>query len=185
MPVQLVNRPNLDFRGFCGRVAQGRVKVGDDVRVLPSGVTSKIREIVVWDKNLDSAEAGDSVTLTLTDEIDVSRGDLIVAADNPPQVADQFEARLLWMSEQPLLVGRPYLLKLHTKEVTATITSIKYREDVNSGAHLAAKSLALNEIAVVNISLRQAVVFEPYAINRILGGFILIDKLTMETSEQA
>lgn len=181
MPVQWVNRPNLDFRGFCGRVAQGEVRPGDAVRILPSGVTSRVKEIVVWQKSLEQAGLGDAITLTLADEVDVSRGDLIVSAEEPPQVADQFEARLLWMAEHPLPAGRPYLLKMHSKEVTATVTTIKYREDVNSGAHLAARSLGLNEIGVVNISLSQAVAFEPYAVNRTLGGFILIDKLTLET----
>ena len=181
LPVQWINRPNLDFRGFCGRIAQGAVRPGDAVRILPSGVTSRVKEIVVKSGNRERAGAGESVTLTLSDEVDVSRGDMIVAAANPPQVSDQFEVRLLWMSEQPLVAGRPYLLKMHTKEVTATVTTIKYREDVNSGAHLAARTLALNEIAVVNLSLNQPVVFEPYTQNRILGGLILIDKFSHET----
>ena len=181
LPVQWVNRPNLDFRGFCGRIAQGSVRPGDAVLILPSGVTSRVKEIVVKSGSQDRAGAGESVTLTLCDEVDVSRGDMIVAAANPPQVSDQFEVRLLWMAEQPLVAGRPYLLKMHSKEVTATVTTIKYREDVNSGAHLAAKTLALNEIAVVNLSLSQPVAFEPYSQNRILGGLILIDKFTHET----
>lgn len=181
LPVQWVNRPHLDFRGFCGRIAQGAVRPGDAVRILPSGVTSRVKEIVVKGGSLERAGAGESVTLTLSDEVDVSRGDMIVAAANPPQVSDQFEVRLLWMSEQPLVAGRPYLLKMHSKEVTATVTTIKYREDVNSGAHLAARTLALNEIAVVNLSLSQPVVFEPYAQNRTLGGLILIDKFSHET----
>lgn len=181
LPVQWVNRPNLDFRGFCGRIAQGAVRPGDAVRILPSGVMSRVKEIVVKSGSQDRASAGESVTLTLCDEVDVSRGDMIAAAANPPQVSDQFEVRLLWMSEKPLVAGRPYLLKMHSKEVTATVTTIKYREDVNSGAHLAAKSLALNEIAVVNLSTSQPVAFEPYSQNRILGGLILIDKFTYET----
>ncbi|MDO9080760.1 MAG: sulfate adenylyltransferase subunit CysN, partial [Desulfuromonadales bacterium] len=181
LPVQWVNRPNLDFRGFCGRIAQGAVRPGDAVRILPSGVTSRVKEIVLKGGSLERAGAGESVTLTLCDEVDVSRGDMIVAAANPPQVSDQFEVRLLWMSEQPLVAGRPYLLKMHSKEVTATVTTIKYREDVNSGAHLAARTLALNEIAVVNLSTSQPVVFEAYSQNRILGGLILIDKFTHET----
>jgi bifunctional enzyme CysN/CysC len=181
MSVQCVNRPNLDFRGFCGRVAQGEVRSGDAVRVLPSGVESRVKNIVIWQGSLDRAGVGEAITITLDDEVDVSRGDMIVSADDSPQVADQFEARLLWMAEQPLVAGRPYLLKLNFKEVTATVTAIKYHEDVNSGAHLAARSLGLNEIGVVNLSLGQAVAFEPYAVNRILGGFILIDKLTLET----
>jgi bifunctional enzyme CysN/CysC len=181
MPVQFVNRPNLDFRGFCGRVAQGEVRPGNPVRILPSGVTSRVKEIVIWQENLERAGAGESITIRLSDEVDISRGDMIVSADNPPQVADQFEAQLLWMSEHPLVAGRPYQLKLYSKEVTATVSLIKYRVDVNSGAHLAAKSLGLNEIALVNISLSQGVAFEPYAVNRTLGGFILIDKLSFET----
>ncbi|MEO8103683.1 MAG: sulfate adenylyltransferase subunit CysN [Betaproteobacteria bacterium] len=181
MPVQWVNRPDQHFRGFCGRIADGRVRAGDPVRVLPSGVLAHVKDIVVWGGAVERAAVGESVTLTLAEEVDVSRGDVIVAADAPPEVADQFECRLLWMSEQPLLPGRPYLLKLHNKEVTATISEIKYCEDINSGAHLAAKILALNEIAVVNLSLSQNVVFEPYAQSRTLGGFILIDKLSLET----
>ena len=181
MPVQWVNRPDQSFRGFCGRIAEGRVRPGDLVRVLPSGVPAHVKEIVVWGGTADQAIMGESITLTLTEEVDVSRGDVIVAADSPPEVADQFECRLLWMSEQPLLPGRPYLLKLHNKEVTATVSEIKYCEDITSGAHLAAKTLALNEIAMVNISLSQNVTFEPYAQSRILGGFILIDKLSHET----
>ena len=181
MPVQWVNRPNADFRGFCGRVAQGQVRPGDRVKVLPSGVTTQVKAIVVWQDECDLALAGDSITLTLTDEVAVGRGDVLVAADDAPEVADQFEARLLWMSEQPLLPGRSYWLKLHTQEVSASVTDIKYREDIDSGQHLAAKSLALNEIALVNLSLSQPVVFEPYARNRTLGGFVLIDKLSFET----
>lgn len=181
MPVQWVNRPNLDFRGFCGRVAQGEVRPGDQIRILPSGVESRVKEIVVWQGNKECAIGGEAVTITLADEVDVSRGDMIVSAADPPQVADQFEARLLWMSEHPMVAGRPYLLKLHAKEVTATVSAIKYREDVNNGAHLAARSLGLNEIGVVNISMSQAVAFEPYSVSRILGGFILIDKLSLET----
>ncbi len=181
MPVQWVNRPNADFRGFCGRVAQGQVRPGDRVKVLPSGVQTQVKTIVVWQAELGRATVGDSITLTLTDEVDLGRGDVLVAADAPPEVADQFEARLLWMSEQSMLPGRSYLLKLHTREVAATVTDIRYREDIDSGAHLAAKTLGMNEIAMVNLSLAQPVVFEPYARNRTLGGFILIDKLSFET----
>lgn len=181
MPVQLVNRPHADFRGFCGRVAQGGVRPGDRVRVLPSGVETRIKSIVAWQGELECAAMGDSITLTLADEVDAGRGDVLVAADEPPEVADQFEARLLWMSDQALIPGRSYLLKLHTKEVAATITDIKYREDIDTGKHLAAKTLGMNEIAVVNLSLAQPVVFEPYALNRTLGGFIMIDRLSFET----
>ena len=181
MPVQWVNRPNADFRGFCGRIAQGEVRPGDCVKVLPSGVVTQVKAIVVWQGERDRAVAADSITLTLTHEVALGRGDVLVAADDAPEVADQFEARLLWMSELALLPGRSYWLKLHTQEVSASVTDIKYREDIDSGKHLAAKSLGLNEIALVNLSLAQPVVFEPYAQNRTLGGFVLIDKLSFET----
>jgi bifunctional enzyme CysN/CysC len=181
MPVQWVNRPDLDFRGFLGRVAQGTVRKGDHVQVLPSGPISRVKEIVVWQGVQDGAEAGDSITLTLEEELDVSRGDMLATVEKPPQVADQFEARMLWMSEHPLMAGRPYLLKLHSKEMNATVTSIKHREDVDTGERLPAKSLGLNEIGLVNLSLGQPVAFEPYAISRTLGGFILIDKMSLET----
>jgi bifunctional enzyme CysN/CysC len=181
MPVQLVNRPNLNFRGFCGRIAAGTVRPGDRVRILPSGRETRIQEIVGWHTSLEQAQMGDSVTLTLSDEVDVSRGDVIAAAEHLPQVADQFEARLLWMSDTPLLPGRSYLAKIHCKEVMATVTEIKYMEDINTGAQLAAKKLDLNEIALVNVSFNQSVAFEPYAVNRTLGSFILIDRMTFET----
>ncbi len=181
MPVQWVNRPNADFRGFSGRVAEGTVRPGDAVRALPSGVQSLVKAIVVWQAELAQAGPGDSVTLTLTDDVAVGRGDVLVAAQAPPEVADQFEARLLWMAEQTGVPGRSYLLKLHTQEVATTITDIKYREDVDTGAHLASKALGMNDIAVVNLSLASPVVFAPYAASRTLGGFILIDRLTFET----
>ena len=181
MPVQWVNRPHLDFRGFCGRVAQGSVRPGDPVRVLPSGATTRVKEVVAWGGALAAAEQGDSITLTLEDEVDASRGDVLAAAGDPPQVADQFEARLLWMSGHPLVAGRPYLLKLHAREVTATVTAIKHQVEVDTGHHLAARALELNEIGVVNLSLSQAAAFEPYERNRAMGGFILVDRLTLET----
>ena len=181
MPVQSVNRPNLDFRGFCGRIAEGTLSVGDEIRVLPSGVKSHVKAIYSGFNTVDSAQKGDSVTLTLEDEISISRGDVLSAADAPPEVADQFEARLLWMSQHAMAPGRQYLLKLACKEVTATVTDIKFRDDVNTGAHLAVKTLGLNEIATINISTAAPLAFEPYALNRTLGSFILIDKLTFET----
>lgn len=181
MPVQWINRPDMDFRGFCGRIAEGSVRPDDRISVLPSGRSSVIKDVIVGDNACAGAATGDAVTLTLADELDISRGDVIVAADRPAEVADQFEARLLWMAEQQLLPGRAYLLKLHTKEVTATITDIKYQEDVNTGAHLAAKTLELNAIAMVNLSTSEPVVFEPYVMNRTMGGFILIDKLNFQT----
>ena len=181
MSVQSVNRPNLDFRGFCGRIAEGTLTVGDEVRVLPSGVKSHVKAIYSGFDSVESAHKGDSITLTLTDEISISRGDVLSAADTPPEVADQFETRLLWMSQHAMTPGRQYLLKLACKEVTATVTEIKFRDDVNTGAHLAVKTLALNEIATVNISTAAPLAFEPYTLNRTLGSFILIDKLTFET----
>jgi bifunctional enzyme CysN/CysC len=181
MPVQWVNRPHLDFRGVCGRIAAGTLRSGDAVRVLPSGVQTNIKAVLQGFVEVAVADAGGAITITLVDEVDVSRGDVLVAANNPPEVADQFEAKLLWMSEHAMAPGRQYLMKVACKEVTATITDIKYREDVNSGAHLAAKSLGLNEIAAVTLSTSAPLVFEPYAVNQTLGGFILVDKLSFET----
>jgi bifunctional enzyme CysN/CysC len=181
MPVQWVNRPNLDFRGFSGQIASGTVKPGDRVRVLPSGRESRIARIVVQPDDLPRAVAGQSVTLTLTDEVDVSRGDVLAAADDPPAVADQFETTLVWMDDEPMLPGRPYVLKIGTQTVSATITEPKYRVNVNTLEHTAAKRLDLNEIGVCNLSLGKPIPFEAYADNRDLGGFILIDRLTNRT----
>ena len=181
LPVQYVNRPNLDFRGYCRRQIEGEVKTGDAVRVLPSGITTRIKSIISGLTEVEQAQLGDAITLTLEDEVDISRGDVLVEADNPPEVADQFDVRLLWMSEQPMSPGRQYFLKLGNKEVTATITEIKFREDVNTGAHLSAKTLSLNEMATVNLSTSAPIVFEPYQQNRYLGSFILIDKLNFQT----
>ncbi|MDH4183182.1 MAG: sulfate adenylyltransferase subunit CysN [Nitrospinota bacterium] len=181
MPVQYVNRPNQDFRGFCGRVAGGKVRPGDKVVVLPSGMESSVKQVVVWNKAPEAAVKGDSITITLTDEIDVSRGDVIASSSNPPPSTDQFEAQIIWMSARQMDPGRQYLIKAHCKQTTASITEIKYKIDANTGAHLAAKSLGLNEIGVVNVSLGQPVVFEQYKRSKKLGGFILIDKLSFET----
>ena len=181
MPVQWVSRPNLNYRGFCGRIAEGSVKTDDAVRVLPSGKTTTVKSIDFFEDQLPEAEAGASITLTLNDEVDVSRGDLIVTTDHPPEVADQFQVKLLWLSEEPLVPGRSYWLKVHAKEVSATVMEIKHREDVNTGSHLAAKVLNLNEIAVVTISTTHPVAFEPYTVNRTLGGFVFIDKLSCAT----
>ncbi len=181
LPVQWVNRPNLDFRGFSGLIATGEVKPGDTIRVLPSGKTSTVTRVVTLDGDLDRAVAGQSVTLCFADEIDCSRGDVIATAEAPPQVADQFEATLVWMAETEMLPGRPYWLKLGTQTVTATIQSPKYQVDVNSMDHLAAKTLSLNAIGVANLTTDRPIVFEPYAESRTLGGFILIDKLTNAT----
>jgi len=181
LPVQWVNRPNLDFRGFSGRIVGGRVRKGDAIRVLPAGTTSTVDRIVTMDGDLDEAIAGQSVTLTLTDEIDASRGDLICAADRPAEVADQFEAHVVWMHESAMLPGRPYLMKIGTRTVNVTIGHPKYRVDVNNLDHLAATTLELNEIGVCNISLDRPIPFDPYADNRDTGGFIIIDKLTNNT----
>ena len=181
MPVQWVNRPNLDFRGFCGSIATGSVKPGDSVRISPSGVRSRVKQIVMWNGPEAQATAGQSVTLLLEDEVDASRGDVIAGASHPVQCADQFEADLFWMNERALLPGRPYAALIHTKSASATITAIKHRLDINTGAHLAAKMLGLNEIATVNLSFDRPVAFAPYSDNKRLGAFILIDKLTNET----
>jgi bifunctional enzyme CysN/CysC len=181
MGVQWVNRPNLDFRGFAGLIASGGVRPGDAIRVLPSGKTSTIARIVTQDGDLDRAVAGQSVTLTLADEVDCSRGDVIAVADTPPQVADQFEATIVWMADEAMLPGRAYWLKLATQTVTATIQPPKYQINVNTMEQLAAKTLELNAIGVANLATDKPLVFEPYETNRELGGFILIDKLTNAT----
>jgi bifunctional enzyme CysN/CysC len=181
LPIQWVNRPDLDFRGFSGRIVSGRVRPGDEIRVLPAGTTSTVERIVTMDGDLDEAIAGQSVTLTLSDEIDASRGDVICAADEPAEVADQFEAHLIWMHEDAMLPGRPYHLKIGTRTVGATIGHPKYRVDVNNLDHLAATTLELNEIGVCNLSLDRPIPFDAYADNRDTGGFIVIDKLTNVT----
>jgi bifunctional enzyme CysN/CysC len=181
MPVQWVNRPNLDFRGFSGLIATGAVKPGDAIRVLPSGKTSTVTRVVTLDGDLDEAVAGQSVTVCFADEIDCSRGSVIAAADNPPQVADQFEATIVWMDDAPLQVGRAYWLKLGTQLVSATVQEPKYAINVNSMEHLAVKTLELNAIGVAQLSTDKPIVFEAYADNRTLGGFILIDKMTNRT----
>jgi len=181
MPVQWVNRPNLNFRGFSGTIASGAVRVGDSVASAVSGRTSTVARIVTMDGDLPEAGAGDAVTLTLADEIDVSRGDLLAAAEARPDVADQFSAHLVWMSDAPLFPGRPYLLKIGAKSITASVTEIKHKIDVNSFEHLAAKELHLNEIGVVNVSLAAPVAFDPYELNRDTGAFIIIDRQTNAT----
>ncbi len=181
LPVQWVNRPNLDFRGFSGIITGGEIRPGDAIRVSPSGKTSTVARIVTHDGDLDVAVAGQSVTLTLADEIDISRGDVIALKDNPAHVADQFEATVVWMSDAPMLPGRPYLLKLGTKTVTASITEPKYKVNVNTLEHLAAKKLELNEIGVCNIATDQPLAFDPYAENHDTGGFVLIDRVSNNT----
>ena len=181
LPVQWVNRPNQDFRGFAGTVVGGTVALGDEVAVLPSGRRSTVARIVTADGDLAQAGDGQAITLTLADEVDASRGDVIAAASDPPEVADQFAAHLLWMGDERLLPGRPYLLKLGTQTVGASVTEIKHKVDVNTQEHLAAKHLELNEVAYCNLHLDQPVAFEPYARNRTLGAFILIDRQSNAT----
>jgi bifunctional enzyme CysN/CysC len=181
MPVHWVNRPDPEFRGYAGLIASGEVKPGDRVRVLPSGRESHVARIVAMPDDLVLARAGQAVTLTLTDEIDVSRGDVIAAADAPLQVADQFEASIVWMDDEPLPPGRTYLLKIGARTATAQVTAIKHRINVNTLEKLAAKRLELNDIAVCNLSLDRPIAFESYEANRDLGGFILIDRITNRT----
>ena len=181
MPVQYVNRPNLDFRGFSGQIATGTLMLGDRIRVLPSGKNSTISRIVTFDGDLDQAIAGQSVTLCFADEIDCSRGDVICAADEPVLAADQFETTIVWMDEHELLPGRPYWLKIGAQTLTATIQQPKYQVNIKTMEHLAAKTLDLNAIGVANLSTDRPIPFEPYTQNRDLGGFILIDKMTNAT----
>jgi bifunctional enzyme CysN/CysC len=181
LPVQWVNRPNLDFRGYSGTIVGGSVRPGDRMRVAPSGRESTVTRIVTQDGDLEQAVSGQAVTLTLADEIDISRGDVLSAVAAPIGAADQFEATIVWMAEEPMLPGRSYLLKLGTKTVTATSAAPKYKVNVNTLEHLAAKKLDLNEIGVCNLSFDQQVAFDPYKENRDTGGFILIDRLTNST----
>jgi bifunctional enzyme CysN/CysC len=181
LPVQWVNRPNQDFRGFAGLVSSGVVHAGDRVRALPSGRESRVARIVTYGGDLPMAVAGQSITLTLTDEIDVSRGDVLVPAGDPAATADQFQATIIWMHEEPMFPGRPYLLKVGTQTVGASITTPKYKVNVNTLEQLAARQLELNEIGVCNLSLDRPIAFDPYTENRDTGGFILIDKLTNDT----
>jgi bifunctional enzyme CysN/CysC len=181
LAVQWVNRPNQDFRGFAGTIASGKIRRGDPVRVLPSGRQSRVMRIVDYERDLETAVAGQSVTLTLADEIDVSRGDVIAAADSPPAVSDQFQATIIWMHDEPMLRGRPYIIKLGTRTLTGSITTPRHKVNVNTLERLAAKQLELNEIGVCNLSFDRAIPFDPYADNRETGGFILIDKLSNDT----
>ena len=180
-PVQWVNRPNLDFRGFSGTVASGTVKPGDRVTVAASGKATTVARIVTYDGDLAEARAGDAVTLTLADEVDIARGDLLAAPDARPEVADQFAAHLLWMGDEPMLPGRPYLMRIGTRYVPVKMTALKHRIDVDTLEHFAARTLSLNEIGVGNFSSAEAVAFDAYADNRETGAFILIDRYTNAT----
>jgi len=181
MFVQWVNRPDLNFRGFSGTVATGAVRVGDEIVAALSGKKTTVKRIVTMDGDLDEAGPGSAITLELTDEIDVSRGDLLAAADNRPDVSDQFAAHVIWMSEAPLYPGRPYLIKQGTRTLSATVTEIKHKVDVTNFDHLAAKTLDLNEIAFCNLSISEQLAFDPYEANRESGSFILIDRLSNAT----
>jgi bifunctional enzyme CysN/CysC len=179
--VQLVNRPNLDFRGFSGTVATGTVRPGDEILVAASGRAARVLRIVTADGDLETARAGDSVTLTLSEEVDISRGELLVAPKERPEVADQFAAHLVWMGDEPLLPGRSYLMKIGARTVPATITELKHRVDVSTLAHHAAKTLATNEIGLCKVATSEAVAFDPYAANRTTGAFILMDRYSNST----
>jgi len=181
MPVQWVNRPNLDFRGFSGLISEGSIKPGDPVRIVPSGKNSIVKSIVTLGDTLDEAVAGQSVTITLDDEVDCSRGDVIAAAGDPPQVSDQFETTIVWMSDEALKPGRGYWLKLASQTVSASVSEPKYEINVNTLEHLAAKTLELNAIGVAEVHTDKPIVFEPYADSAALGGFILVDKITNAT----
>jgi bifunctional enzyme CysN/CysC len=181
LPVQWVNRPDLDFRGFAGTIAGGTVSPGDRVVALPSGQTSEVARIVTYDGDLDQAVAGQSITLTLTDEIDISRGDVIAKTDERPEVGRQFEATLVWMADEPMLPGRNYLLRIGGATATATVAPLKYKLNINSLERLAATKLELNEIGVCDVELDRAIAFDPYSENRETGGFILIDRITSRT----
>ncbi|KHL53608.1 adenylyltransferase [Xanthomonas cannabis pv. cannabis] len=181
LPVQWVNRANSQFRGYAGTIAAGQVRVGDAVVVVPSGRRTQVASVLDANGEVASARAGQAVTLTLRDEIDISRGDIIAAVDDPPEVADQFAAHLLWMDDAALLPGRPYWLKIGTRTVTVSISEIKHKVDVNTQERLAAKRLELNEVGYCNLALDEPIAFSPYARNRVLGGFILIDRQSNAT----
>jgi bifunctional enzyme CysN/CysC len=181
MPVQWVNRPNLDFRGFSGQIAAGEIRPGDKVKSIPSGTESTVARVVTYDGDLDVAHEGQSVTIMLNDEIDVSRGDVLVASADPCGVADQFQATVLWMSEKPMMPSRPYVMKIGAQEATVTPSKLKHKINVNTLAKEATKTLALNEIGVCNVSVDRDIAFDPYSAGRATGGFIMIDRMTNNT----
>jgi bifunctional enzyme CysN/CysC len=181
-PVQWVNRPNGEFRGYCGTIASGAIAQGEEVLITGSGHCARVKEIVTFDGSLDRAQAGDAITLTLESETDIARGDLLADPDAPPEFVDQFAAHVIWLSEHPLVPGRSYLLKIGTRTVPATVTALKHRIDVNTLAHLADRTLELNEIGFCNLSTATAVAFDPFEVNRDTGAFILIDRFTNQTA---
>ena len=181
LPVQWVNRPDSGFRGFAGTIVGGEVRAGDPIRVYPSGLETTVASIATFDGELEHAVAGQAVTVTLANEIDVGRGDLLASPEAPPQVADQFEAMVFWMGEEPMLRGRTYLMRAGTKTVAATIAPLKYKLNVDTLEHVAATQLELNEIGVCSIQLAEPIAFDPYVESRETGGFILIDRMTFGT----
>jgi bifunctional enzyme CysN/CysC len=181
MAVQWVNRPNLDFRGYSGTIASGVISVGDEIIVAESGRTSTVKSLVAFDGDVEEAKAGDAVTVTLADEIDITRGDLLCPPAHRPSVADQFSAHLIWMSEEPLLPGRQYLLRIGMRFVPATVTGIKHKLDIEHFEQLAATQLKMNEIAVCNLSVANQIAFDAYKDNSETGGFVLIDRYTNAT----
>ena len=181
MPVQWVNRPDPDFRGFAGMIVGGSVRPGDRIVINPSGLETTVSRIVTYDGDLEQAVAGQSVTLTLADEIDVSRGDVIAEIEQPPRVGEQFEASIVWMAEEPLLRGRSYVMQVGSSTVAATISPLKYKLDIDSLEHLAAEQLELNEIGVCELELDRPIAFDPYLESRDMGGFVLIDRITNQT----
>jgi len=180
-PVQWVNRPNLDFRGYAGTVVSGRINTGDPIVVATTGRSSRVKEIVTYEGTLASAAAGDAVTLTLTDDIDIARGDVLVSPTACPEVSDQFAAHIIWMSEEPLFPGRSYLARIGTKTLPVSITALKYKIDVNTREHLAVHTLGLNDIGFCNLTASVPVAFDPYEVNRQTGSFIIIDRFTNHT----
>ena len=181
LPVQWVNRPNLNFRGYTGTITTGTIDVGDEVIVIPSGKRSKVKEIVSFDGNLEMAREDMAITLTLKDEIDISRGDVICKKEEPIAQADQFQAHILWMSEKDMFPGRQYLIKFNNKTVPGSISNLKYTVNVNDFSQEAAKTLSLNEVGVCTLSLSQPVAFDPYEENRRTGSFIVIDRQSNAT----
>jgi bifunctional enzyme CysN/CysC len=181
-PVQWVNRPNGEFRGYCGTIASGAIAPGEEVLIAGSGRCARVKEIVTFDGSLDRAQAGDAITLTLESETDIARGDLLADPGAPPEFVDQFAGHVIWLSEHPLVPGRSYLLKIGTRTVPATVTALKHRIDVNTLAHLADRTLELNEIGFCNLSTAAAVAFDPFEVNRDTGAFILIDRFTNQTA---
>jgi bifunctional enzyme CysN/CysC len=182
LPVQWVNRPHLDFRGFAGSIASGAVKPGDDLVVASSGRISKVVHVLNADGDVDEASAGEAVTLTLADEVDIARGDVLAHPGSRPEVADQFAAHVIWMSEEPLLPGRSYLMKIGAKTTPAAVTELRHRIDVNTLEKLAGKTLSFNEVGFCNLAMTMPIAFDPYADNRETGAFILIDRATNETA---